>query len=536
MPIAEHAFVQLDHAVREGRLEETRDRIPTLTAEYNDSPAPSLEPNSVASYRLRSEVSRLAGDFQGAARDIAAAIRLAPHETELLSEYAHAAVRAQIFDEAAEILAAAALRDPLNAFSQNLAGAMLQLADRAEEALPYHVRAVEYDPHQADYLNNLGTTYRRLARFDEAETFLARAITVDTKHFMAWYNIGNIYRSTRRLQLAERAYRRSIAIYPYFPESHFTLALTLLQQDRWEDGWHEFEWRWQSPKIVTPIDINIPLWDGRQPAGKRLIVVTEQGSGDTLQFVRYTEELVARGAQVTIWAPKETAPLLRRLPHLHAVETYRTEIPDADAFIPMMSLPRVLGSTPAEIPQAPYLLFGRDRAAAFAEELGPRRERLRLGLAWAGNPKQGDDHLRSAKLTDFAALFDVPGIRWISVQKGPPSEEIQASGFAIEDWSECLDNFDTTAALFANLDGFVCVCTGPLHLAGALGLQSVCMLSWTGDWRWCGDESKTIWYPSVTLVRQQTQGDWHGVACRTAALITTWQPQTLFDPQQGPVA
>jgi hypothetical protein len=198
----------------------------------------------------------------------------------------------------------------------------------------------------------------------------------------------------------------------------------------------------------------------------------------------------------------------------------------------MMSLPRILQSKPDDIPAAPYLIFDRQRAQTFAEKLGPRRERLRLGIAWAGNPKQGDDYLRSAELLDFKELFpQTPDVRWIGMQVGPRAAEIATSGLPVEDWSPELDSFDTTAALFANLDGVVCVCTGPLHLAAALGLQTACMLSWTGDWRWGEDETRTPWYPNMTLIRQPNQGNWTAVANRAAALVKTWQPGTLLDAQ-----
>jgi hypothetical protein len=243
--------------------------------------------------------------------------------------------------------------------------------------------------------------------------------------------------------------------------------------------------------------------------------------------VRHLKQLADLGATVTVWAPPETAKLIRRLPFLAGVATLRRDMPPAEVYIPMMSLPRIMKTTPENLPPPPYLHYDQKLAKKFAQKLGPRRERLRLGIAWAGNPAQGDNDLRSAKLTRLAALFADKDIRWISVQKGGPESQIHESGLPLEDWGAELDSFDTTAALFATLDGVVSVCTGPAHLAGALNIQTACMLSWSADWRWGLDPSKTALYPSLTLLRQNQFNDWEDVAARTAEFIRSWRTAAL---------
>ncbi len=409
---------------------------------------------------------------------------------------------------------------------QNTLGLCLHSCGNLQGALEAYLRAIELDPNTPLYYSNSATIFYHLERFDDALTQLECALQLDPDFATAWYHIGNVRKATCKIALAEEAYRRAVKLKPDYAEAHFALGCALLQQDAWLEGWSEYEWRWRVPGLVAPIHAHLPLWQGEDLQGKRLLVVAEQGSGDTLQYIRYARELAARGATVVVWAPPETASLLNRLPYIAQAASNRFELPQCDMYIPTMSVPRLLQSRFEQIPAEPYLSCDPVRLARFARELGPRQEKLRIGIAWAGNSGQVADRYRSAHLAALAPLFGDPMIRWISLQKGSASQQIAQTGLPLEDWGSQLESFDATAALMSALDGVVSVCSAPIHLAGGLGVRSVAMLSWAPDWRWRADTVHTPYYPAMRIARMSSLNNWDEVARRTAEIVSSWKPKT----------
>ena len=408
---------------------------------------------------------------------------------------------------------------------QNSLGLCLHFVGNLQGSLAAYKRAIAISPGNPLYYSNAATIHFHFEQYDEALAHLSRAIAIDPHNAFAWYHTGNVLKSTRKPLQAIDAYRHAIAAKPDYAEAHFALGCALLHLDRWQEGWSEYEWRWKVPGLVAPIYAGVPLWQGEMLRGKSILVVAEQGSGDTLQYVRYVEELVDRGAEVYVWTPIETAALLRRIPSITRAATNRYDLPRCDYFIPIMSIPRLTGATIANIPTKPYITCDPVMLEQFKKELGPRKKQLRIGLSWAGSAQQVEDVHRSAKLSALSPLFAESDIRWISLQKGPPQAQLAESGFAIEDWSEKLHTFDETAALMCALDGVVSVCSAPIHLAGALGVRSVAMLSWAADWRWREDDTATPYYPRMNIARMTSLNNWHEVATRTAEIVSSWKPK-----------
>ena len=406
---------------------------------------------------------------------------------------------------------------------QNMLGLCSHGIGDLHGALTAYSRAAALSPHVPLFYSNMATIFYHFERYDDALAQLRRALQIDPKFATAWYHIGNVLKATRKVCEAEDAYRHAIAINPDYAEAHFALGCSLLAQDKWSEGWSEYEWRWRVPGLVAPIHADIPLWQGEEIRGRRILVVAEQGSGDSIQYIRYTRELIERGAHVAIWAPPEITSLFRRIPDIIAVAPNRFDLPQCDYFIPAMSLPRLLKGSIGTLPPAPYLTSDPELRARFSRELGPRKKQLRIGLAWAGNPVQVEDAHRSAKLVNLAPLFTYPRIRWISLQKDARREEIAQSGLPIEDWSDKLDDYHATAALMQALDGVVSVCSSPIHLAGALGVRSVAMLAWAADWRWREDDTSTPYYPSMRITRMTSLNAWNEVAAQAAEIVSSWK-------------
>lgn len=255
-----------------------------------------------------------------------------------------------------------------------------------------------------------------------------------------------------------------------------------------------------------------PAWDGGPLGGRTILVSAEQGLGDTIQFARYIPLIAARGGRVVVECQRAAAPLVRSVAGVAEVITPEDPLPDFALQVPMMSLPRIFGSTAESIPnRTPYVSFDLELAARMAQRLGPRRG-LRAGLAWAGNPENGGDRRRSMPVAAMAALGGVAGIEWFSLHIGAEARRAVSAGGG---WMNAVlsdgGGLPELAALVSLLDLVITVDTMPAHLAGALGRPVWNLLCAAPDWRWTRHGERTPWYPSMRLFRQPQPGDWRAV-------------------------
>jgi len=383
--------------------------------------------------------------------------------------------------------------------------------DRADAAFR---QVLEREPGQVRAIHNLGRVAYKRGQLEEAERRYRRTIELAPQLAEPYANLGWLCKELARLGEAETCYRRAIERRPDFAEAHAYLALVLLQQGRWREGWEEYEWRWHLPDWEKPQEG--VEWDGSDPSGRTLLVHDEQGLGDAVQFVRYASLLAARGARVVIECQPELARMLRGARDVAEVIARGARRPAFDARVPMVSLPRLLGTDPSSIPGGvPYLrpdpALARTWRARLDRWPGPR-----VGLLWGGNPRNRDDRNRSLRLETLGPLLRIPGISFFSLQVGARAGELEAAPrtAAVIDLAPQLGDFAHTAAAVYALDLVVSVDTAVLHVAGALGRPAWLLLSSSPDWRWLMDRPDTAWYPSVRLYRQEQRGDWGPVVAR----------------------
>ena len=265
----------------------------------------------------------------------------------------------------------------------------------------------------------------------------------------------------------------------------------------------------------------MPLWLGAEPiAGRKLLVHAEQGFGDAIQFLRFIPQLAALGPEVILEVPAALRPLVLGIEGAATVIARGDPIPPVDCQVPLMSLALVLGTELATIPAPiPYLRAPDARLKAWRERI-PAGKPLRVGLAWAGNPENKTDRLRSIPLGAFEPLLQLcPGIRFVSLQRDlrAGDETVLRRHPETLHFGPQLADFADTAALISLLDVVVTVETGVAHLAGAIGKSVLVLLSTAGDWRWLGSREDSPWYPTARLFRQQRPGDWSGVIDRVRA-------------------
>jgi ADP-heptose:LPS heptosyltransferase len=251
-------------------------------------------------------------------------------------------------------------------------------------------------------------------------------------------------------------------------------------------------------------------WDGRDPAGRTILLTAEQGLGDALQFVRFARPLAARGARVLVEASPPLARLLATAPGVAATCAAGAPPPPHDLHLPLLSLAGVLGVEADTIPnEVPYVRPDAQEAAAIALELRPHRPNLLVGLSWAGNPRYSADRRRSCPLAALAPLLEMPGITFFSLQRDDGEDQLPGVPAARD--MVLLDarrDFDRKAALVDALDLVISVDTSHAHLAGALARPVWVLLPFSPDWRWQLDRTDSPWYPTARLFRQSRHGQW----------------------------
>lgn len=421
---------------------------------------------------------------------------------------------------------------------------LLRRRGRHAEALASCLQAVQARPEYAEAHNDLGNSYKQLGNHAEAMAAYRRALQLKPALAAAHLNLGGAllqdgswdeaathFRQAEAQQpdLAEAAlgigyaselrgerttamenYRRAIELQPDLAEAHFNLALQLLAAGDWEAGWREYEWRWRLAE-VSGNRLHPPgaLWDGSSLAGRTLLLYTEQGFGDSIQFVRYAGLLSKQAREVILRCPD---PLVRLFQSLEGVRVVREgdPLPAYDLRCPLLSVPGILGTTPAGVPaEIPYLFADPQAAGAWASRMGNATSELRVGLAWASDPNNFIAKLKSLQLSDLQGLGGLP-VTFFSLQKGAAAKQAgdPPPGMRIVDLTAELRDFADTAALLANLDLVITIDTAVAHLAGAMGKPVWTFVHFPAVWRWMPESTRTLWYPTMRLYRQRRPREW----------------------------
>ena len=253
---------------------------------------------------------------------------------------------------------------PTNAGYRSNRGAVLQGLGRLGEAETAYREALRLNPAHGEAANNLGNVLRALGRLKESETACRRALALMPANPEACNNLGSTLRDLERYDEAAACCRRALELLPGYPDAHYNLGLVMLIQGDYEHGWVEYEWRW---KLIGLRGCELPpypqpIWDGSALAGRTILLYPEQGFGDVFQFVRYAglvkaqARRVAGGGTVLCLCRQPLAALLRTVPGVDGIVPEGSPLPPFDVYAPLLSLPRLLGTTVANVPaRVPYI-------------------------------------------------------------------------------------------------------------------------------------------------------------------------------------
>ena len=419
---------------------------------------------------------------------------------------------------------------PDDAVAQHFVGVIHYQRGDIAGALPMLERSAARQPNEPEFRNNFGLALLAADREADAIAEFRAALALSPRHAVAWNNLGLALQAQNDLRGAIDAFRRAVALDAGFVRARWNLALCLLLDRQFAEGWREYEARLEIPELGGGRrSFSGPVWKGEDISGRTLLLTVEQGLGDSVQFARYASPIAARGARCVIRCPGTLAPLLETIAGVAAVSPEEQAAPRHDVHLPLLSAPGILGTTPETIPaEVPYIRVSEARRRDAQATLERIRAPRRIGLCWAGSPLNANDRNRSLPLSALAPLLALPDIVWFSLQAGAAAAQLRTTSAAagvmpLPSETQLID----TVALIAELDLTLTVDTAIAHLAGALGKPAWVLLPFAPDWRWQLDREDSPWYPTLRLFRQPRPHDWTSVIARVRAELAAGSGSTV---------
>ncbi len=507
------------------------------------------------------------------------ALQIRPNFHSVYNDLAVVLQRQYRFTEAEDCYHQAVSILPSFAEAHSNLGTLLEQQARYAEAEQSYRRALGYQPNLADVHRNLGNTLLSLKRYVEAEQSYRQAIVLGCKTYDAhlglagvlgemkryseaekcyrlalgqspnsatiYNNRGNLFFLQQRYIEAEADFRKAVQLNPDYAEAHHNLGMLLNLQGRFSEGWkhHEYRYHWanKNQPAVACHNLPFPQWQGQSLLGRSIVVWPEQGFGDQIQFCRYCTELRLLGAtKITLLCYAQLKPLFQSLANVDTVLSMeeRDKLKPHDYWSLLLSLPLHCGTALQTIPAGlPYLYADPRLMRKWSSRLP--KAGLLVGLVWQGSMQQKNDQNRSIpSLRLLTPLWRIPGVVFISLQKGPGEKEAatQLADQPILSLGPEIKNFADTAAIISQLDLVISVCTSTAHLAGALNKPCWVLLPGVGAcWRWLQEREDSPWYPEIMrLFRQGSDQGWAVVINEVALALEAWQlDQLLVVPENN---
>lgn len=445
-----------------------------------------------------------------------------PTMHQALNNLARVYCKVELFDLALECCKQALQLKPdyLDAYN-NLGNTLAQLK-RFDEALECYNILLKSKPDDKFALSNQSVVLAELGRFHEACESAEASIMLDDSFSYAFNNRANSLALLGRYDEAMNDYLKAIKIAPFDTLTHGNKAMFLLSKGDYHEGWEEYEWRLKEDKNSHLSRFSQPIWNGQPLNGKRILLLSEQGLGDTLQFCRFAIVLREMGADVLLQVQPALKTLLVCLGSGIEVISTAEQLPEFDYYRAIMSIPHVLRTEVDTIPKSvPYLYTDEAKLRKWRNILGVSNK-IRIGIVWSGNPDFKNDHNRSMAFTDVISLISEDAefyclqkeIRPRDADLLPKQNGLFLIGTDFEDFSD-------TAAAVELMDIIVTIDTSVAHLAGAMGKPLWLMLPLHADWRWLRERKDSPWYPSARLFRQTKYGDWTDVISEVKEALRT---------------
>ncbi len=472
-------------------------------------------PEDAEAWFLLGVINSVLGDTQETVRCTTRSLQLAPNNPHALNILAQAHIALQQYPEVITSYQALLKMNPDYAVALDNIGLALQKMGRPRDAIEYHRKALRLSPGEAGWWKNLGNAQHSARDLDSAYTSFRQALSIKPTMAEPHFSMSAIHTERLELEQAEQSLRQGLQYQPDSAKSHLNLSFILLLSKQMKEGWKEYEWRLKHLGL-NERHFDSPRWDGSPLNDRSIYLFTEQGVGDSIQFIRYVPILKEMGVQVILECHQPLKRLFTTMSAVDKLVVKGYQIPKHDCHAALMSTPYLLGTTCDSIPSdIPYLSAAAGNRLLI-KALETIANRHKVGLVWAGSPAHKNDARRSIPFAEFKQLISSGTIEFCSLQKGERSADLKTLDHQqrVTDLAPFLDDYADTAYTLADLDLLITVDTSVAHLAGALGRPVWLLLPWNPDFRWMLGRNDSPWYPSMQLFRQQQAGDWLGVIDR----------------------
>ncbi|MDZ5650028.1 tetratricopeptide repeat protein [Nitrospirillum sp. BR 11828] len=426
------------------------------------------------------------------------------------------------YAEAEVILAAAIAHHGHHGDLLNARGVMFAQMGRHLDALWCYRDALAANPRGSGIWTNLGNALTKLKYLKSAVDAHQRAIELAPNDVLLHHNLGTSLAEAGDHGAAVLAFSRALDLNPDFHKARWDRGRSYLYFGNYRPAWADYEVRLISGQVPIRENLKSTKWDGSPYGGKRLLLLAEQGFGDTLWVARYLSRVKALGGELIVECQKEIIPLLADLGVADQFIPWGAPLPEADYHAHLCSLPGLFTMDFGSIPAKPYLKAPADRITKFASIFGPPDGRLRVGIVWSGSTTFKRNGERARPLLGFFQAFAQPGVQLYSLQKGPPEKSLHdlPRGGPIIDLAPHLGDFADTAAAIHHLDLVIMTDSSVAHLTGAMGKEVWVLLGHVAHWLWLLDRTDCPWYPSMRLFRPRAEGDWEHVFDGASAELT----------------
>ncbi len=510
-PTSIEAYINLGRLLREiGRLNESKD----ITHKVIE-----IDPNYSIAFDNLGIIYKELGDFKKSELFSRKAIRINPKFTLAYFNLGNTLKELGRYKEAEMCYLSATRLDPSFAEAFNNLGSNFYLMNKYNEAEKVIKRALKINPNLIEAYSNLGRIARENCKYEQAANYLKQAIRIKPNSADSHSNLGNIYKDLGKLIDAEKSILMAIKLKPNFNDAFFNLSLIQLLKGDYKNGLKNYEYRFKKNKPIIPHgNIKIKkLKENILSKNENLLILSEQGLGDTIQYMRYVLYLKKQGLNIIFCAQTKLHTLIKASKiDSNPIKPEEAIHINTGSWISLLSIPRLLGVNPNNpIIKKPYIQVKDDLFTKWKNKLANETSPI-VGINWQGNKdfERKSYQGRSIPLESFSELLKENKITFLSLQKGYGSEQKINCSFKdnfvkIQNEIDSILDFHENAAIISNCSLIITCDTAVAHLAGGMGKNVWLLLKKVPYWTWGMESDSTFWYPNMKLFRQSESFNWH---------------------------
>ena len=391
-----------------------------------------------------------------------------------------------------------------------------------EQSVYHYNKTLDLKPDYFEAYSHLSALYYDKNLYFEALEYIKKAIEINPEYAEGHNNLGVILRDLNLMDKSEASLIKAVNLKPNYYSAIWNLSITRLNQENFKDGWLGFNSRWLNPNLsqIQGIFTNKPIWNGEDVGN--LLIWSEQGIGDQIMFSRFFNNLRDYNGKIySILNPKLESVFNESFPHINFVQSL-----DQDKFdfhLPVASLGEIFIKNKNDLinNSRPYLFSKSNKIKKLS-----KKNKL-IGISWESvNNKLGKN--KSMKLSDLNKILNLPNATFVNLQYGDVDNEIQEINKQLKNKIlnlkdiNMFNDIESMASLISKLDLVLTISNSTAHLAGALGKETILMLSKGRGhlWYWMhGDNRRSKWYPSIEVIQQEKINLWNNVLNETKELI-----------------